>query len=151
SNWVRPFILAGYGVTVYRPTDEAESAAGNPANPLFGTPTGPVGLDSSTRGSFTYGGGLKARLTPRVGLRVDARGFLSRTPFFALPRNGPPGTLVIQGRPSFNAFQITAGLTFYPDGSSSGATGRFPQVPWQGGELVELNLYGGGSFFRGQE
>jgi len=61
---VRPFLTAGIGATLYRPTDEALAIAHDPARgnmPGFGT---------STEFTFNYGWGMKIRAADRFGFRI---------------------------------------------------------------------------------
>ena len=71
---VRPFLSFGIGGTLYRPTDEAKAIARDPLRGNLG------GIDNSSELAFNYGIGLKAKISDRIGFRVDGKGFISRTP-----------------------------------------------------------------------
>src|SRR6202162_185854 len=104
----RPFVTAGAGEANYVPNDAAKQAAeGLPPSAGF---TGCV-----THGSFevNYGGGLKYQMSPRFGVRMDARGYYGHTPQFGLSSDSPDGGATIpRGFRNFGV-QLTGGLTLY--------------------------------------
>jgi outer membrane protein OmpA-like peptidoglycan-associated protein/outer membrane protein W len=104
----RPFVTAGIGEANYVPNHAAmEAAEGLPPEAGF---TG-----FSTHGSLelNYGGGLKYQMSPRFGVRMDARGYYGHTPQFGLPSDSPDGGATIpRGFKEFGV-QLTGGLTLY--------------------------------------
>lgn len=72
-----------------------------------------VRLESMFRPAFNYGAGVKAKLTDRVGLRFDVRGFATASSDFGIPSTGPAGAIVYTRTTPFNAMQTTGGITFY--------------------------------------
>ena len=105
---VRPFLTFGVGATMYRPTDEAKAIARDPLRGNLG------GIDTSTELAFNYGIGLKARISNRIGFRVDARGYVSRTPSFGFAReSSDPNATVFPAGGAFHNGAATAGLIFY--------------------------------------
>jgi outer membrane protein OmpA-like peptidoglycan-associated protein len=79
---VRPYVTAGYGANVYYPTRDAKRQAAALTSPgdrlVFSA------IDTSTRGTLNFGGGVKWRVTKggAVGLRFDVRGLISDAPTF---------------------------------------------------------------------
>jgi outer membrane protein OmpA-like peptidoglycan-associated protein len=79
---VRPYVTAGYGANVYYPTRDAKRQAA--AMPNVGDRMVFSAIDTSTRGTLNFGGGVKWRVTKGggVGLRFDVRGLISDAPTF---------------------------------------------------------------------
>jgi len=104
----RPFVTAGAGEANYVPNDAARQAAeGLPPSAGFSN------LRSSSGLEFNYGGGLKYQLSPRFGLRVDARGLYGHTPQFGLAGDSFDGAATIpRGFRNFGV-QLTGGFTMY--------------------------------------
>jgi outer membrane protein OmpA-like peptidoglycan-associated protein/opacity protein-like surface antigen len=113
---VRPFLTMGFGLAWFGVTDAARAQVGNGVNTPFRQL---VNLESMFRTAFNYGGGVKAKVTDRVGLRFDMRGFATAASDFGVPVVGPgpsgttPGAILYTRTTPFNALQTTAGLTFY--------------------------------------
>jgi hypothetical protein len=104
----RVFLSAGIGAAIFRPTAEARAIA---RDPLRGNLPD---LDQSNEIAFNYGGGLKTRLGAVVGLRVDARGFVGRSPGFGLARESTnPRAAVFPATGALHSGEISAGLVFY--------------------------------------
>lgn len=109
---VRPFVTAGPGINWLIPTD----AARNQALQLNGNGLGaPVYLKSATLPMFNYGGGIKAKLAPRVGMRVDIRGFMTAGTTLGLPITAAPvaNRVTFTETSPLQSMQVTGGLTFY--------------------------------------
>ena len=104
----RPFVTAGAGEANYVPNDAARQAAeGLPPSAGFSNFRSSSGLE------FNYGGGLKYQLSPRFGLRVDARGLYGHTPQFGLAGDSFDGAATIpRGFRNFGV-QLTGGFTMY--------------------------------------
>jgi outer membrane protein OmpA-like peptidoglycan-associated protein len=107
---VRPFLTMGFGLDWFGITDEARRQVGNGVNTPFRQP---VRLESMFRPAFNYGGGLKAKVTDRIGLRFDVRGFASASSDYGVPATGPAGAIVYTRTTPFNSLQTTGGVTFY--------------------------------------
>jgi outer membrane protein OmpA-like peptidoglycan-associated protein/outer membrane protein W len=115
----RPFVTAGVGEANYVPTDSArKSADALPPSAGF--------LSFGSKGGFelNYGGGLKYQMSPRFGLRFDARGYYGRTPQFGIPSSPVNDSASIPyGFRNFGV-QITGGFTMY-----FGRVGERPAPP----------------------
>jgi opacity protein-like surface antigen len=110
-NWfesdakVRPFLFGGIGATHYSPGDPV-------ALPKV---TSATSIDSATKFSFTWGGGVKLYPTPHVGVRLSGRwtptyvksdaGGLWCDPFY-------PTCWVLSDPDYSNQFAINGGVTF---------------------------------------
>ena len=100
----------GIGGTLYRPTDEAKAIARDPLRGNLG------GIDNSSELAFNYGIGLKAKISDRIGFRVDGKGFISRTPSFGFARESTdPNATVFAAGGAFHNAEASAGLIFYLD------------------------------------
>jgi outer membrane protein OmpA-like peptidoglycan-associated protein/outer membrane protein W len=104
----RPFVTAGAGEANYVPNDAAKQAAeGLPPSAGF------TGFSTHGGLELNYGGGLKYQLSPRFGLRVDARGLYGHTPQFGLAGDSFDGAASIpRGFRNFGV-QLTGGFTMY--------------------------------------
>ncbi|MGA2725976.1 MAG: AMIN domain-containing protein [Bryobacteraceae bacterium] len=100
----RPFLTAGAGAILFRPTDLARQQAQLTPSP-FGTP---VTLNSQTKLQFNFGGGLRARFTNNFGFVVEARGLVSRNPSFGLNCG-----CIIPGSDWLRGLELIAGFTFH--------------------------------------
>ena len=79
---VRPYVTVGVGAAQFTPTSDAKSIARNPAtNAIYRS----ANLNDNLQVALNYGGGIKFHLSDHFGLRLDARGFLSRNPTYNLP------------------------------------------------------------------
>ena len=105
---VRPFLTAGIGGTLYRPTDEAKTIANDPARGNL------PGFKESFMFASNYGWGMKIRASDRVGFRIDARGFVGKSPTFGLPRASPdPAATVFPAGGAIHNAEVSAGIVFY--------------------------------------
>jgi opacity protein-like surface antigen len=105
---LRPFLTFGLGATVYKPTEEAEVDAEDPA--IGNLP----GFGQSNEFSFNYGVGFKQRLNKRVGFRMDLKHFIGRNPSFSMSRHSNnPSEPVFPNVGAINNLEVTAGLVFY--------------------------------------
>lgn len=112
---IRPYVTVGVGALQFTPTGDAKSIARDPAvNAMYGSQN----LNDNLQVALNYGGGIKFHLTDHLGLRLDARGLLSRNPTYNLP-NYPPSLasgntgLWIPRNDKLNGVQVTAGLIWY--------------------------------------
>lgn len=121
---IRPFVTAGPGFTWLIPTDEARNQALTPNGNGLGAPTY---LKTGFSPMFYYGAGLKGKLSPRFGIRVDAQGFLMRSTTLGVPETaGPvPGLVTFTERNPLQSMQITGGITFYAGKISEEPVGDF--------------------------
>jgi len=105
---VRPFLTFGIGGTLYRPTDEAKTIALDPLRGNFSA------FEESLMFSFNYGRGIKIKAGDKVGFRIDARGYVGKSPTFGLPRasTDPTATVFPAGGALHNG-EVTAGIVFY--------------------------------------
>jgi outer membrane protein OmpA-like peptidoglycan-associated protein len=106
----RPFVTMGFGVDYYQITDAARAQVGNGVNTPFRQVTN---LESMFRPAFNYGGGIKAKLTDRIGLRFDMRGFVTASPDFGVNTAGPANAITYTRTTPLNSLQTTGGITFY--------------------------------------
>ena len=104
----RPFVTVGGGEANYVPNQAARgSAEALPPSAGF------VGFGSRGGLEFNYGGGMKYQMSPRFGLRVDARGYYGHTPSFGIDATSPEGGATIpRGFRNFGV-QLTGGFTMY--------------------------------------
>lgn len=109
---IRPFVTAGPGFNWYVPTDDARNQALQPNGNGLGYP---VNLKTGFAPMFNYGAGLKAKMGSRVGLRVDARGYLTQSTTLGLAETGAPDPtrVTFTERSPLQSLQLTGGLTFY--------------------------------------
>lgn len=94
---VRPFVAGGLGLTFFVPQG--------------------AGPGSETRFSVSLGGGAKVPFSKRVGLRLEARGFLTILPesteIFCVSAGGAACDVRVQGD-VFGQVQLLAGIFFRP-------------------------------------
>ncbi len=107
---VRPFVTAGYGMDYFGVTEGARRQVGNGVNTPFMQLTN---LQSQLELAFNYGAGIKAKLTDRIGLRFDVRGFSTASPDFNVKGAGPAGAITYTRTTPMNSFQTTGGVVFY--------------------------------------
>jgi outer membrane protein W len=106
---VRPYVTVGVGAAQFTPTDAAKRIARDPAvSAIYHSQN----LNDNLQVALNYGGGIKFHVSDHIGLRLDARGWLSRNPTYNLPNNPQVG-LYIPRNDKLNGIQITAGLTYY--------------------------------------
>lgn len=92
---VRPFVAGGLGLTFLEPRE--------------------AGRDSETRFSVSLGAGVKVPVSRRVGLRLEARGFLTILPesteVFCVSSGGAACDIRVSGD-VFGQVQLLAGISF---------------------------------------
>lgn len=107
---VRPFVTFGFGMDYFGVTDAARSQVGNGVNTPFQQI---IRLESQWRLAGNYGTGVKAKITDRIGLRFDVRGFLTSHPDFNVPGAGPVNAIRHTKETPLASVQTTGGVTFY--------------------------------------
>ncbi len=107
---IRPFVTTGFGMDYFGVTEGARRQVGNGVNTPFGQVTD---LESGFELAFNYGAGVKAKLTDRIGLRFDVRGFSTASPSFGIKGQAPAGAIAYTRTAPMNSVQTTGGVTFY--------------------------------------
>lgn len=106
---IRPFLTVGASALNFNATDNAVAQGRLPQNARFGAQnTGDTLLPG-----LNYGGGVKFHLTDRFGLRIDARGLMSKNPTYKLTDSPAFGGVYIPNEGLLHGLQTTAGLTWY--------------------------------------
>ncbi len=107
---IRPFVTAGFGMDYFGVTESARRQVGNGVNTPFVQLTN---LQSQWELALNYGAGVKAKLTDRIGLRFDVRGFSTASPDFNVKGAGPVGAITYTRTAPMNSFQTTGGVVLY--------------------------------------
>lgn len=101
---LRFFLTAGPGVTWYRGEHSAIEAPSN--TPEF--------MNMKYGPALNYGVGLKMNFWRRVGLRVDVRDNLTKSPHYGFPSySTAPGTVYLPNGGTEHALSATLGITFH--------------------------------------
>lgn len=101
-----PFVLAGGGAAIYRPTGEGKTIA---TDPLRGNLPD---LIESSKALFIYGAGIKYRLTNSIGFRADVNGGVTKNPTFGLPTESDQSTNTVLPLTGFTSnTEISIGIT----------------------------------------
>lgn len=109
---LRPFVLAGVGVSRYSPTSDAKLAA---AQDFLGVP---AVITTTSTFDFNFGAGIESRPWDRFGLRLDFRDHITAIPRFGLPEtatNPAAPFFPVNGR--VQDFEIATGLIYYFTGA----------------------------------
>lgn len=107
---IRPFLTAGFGFDFFGVTDEARRQVGTGQFTPFKQV---VNLESQFKPAFNYGGGVKAKMTDRIGFRFDIRGISTASPDYGVPTSGPANAILYTRTTPLNSLQTTAGITLY--------------------------------------
>jgi outer membrane protein W len=108
ASRVRPFLSAGIGATIYKPTAEARQVANDPFQGNL------QDLDTSREIAFNYGAGVSNQLSNTFGIRVDIRGFVGRNPSFGFARESTdPNAIVLPATGAIHNLEISAGMVFF--------------------------------------
>ena len=107
---IRPFVTAGFGFDFFGVTDDARRQVGTGQFTPFKQV---VNLESQFKPAFNYGGGVKAKMTDRIGLRFDIRGISTASPDYGVPTSGPANAILYTRTTPLNSLQTTAGITLY--------------------------------------
>ncbi|MEO5953737.1 MAG: outer membrane beta-barrel protein, partial [Chloroflexia bacterium] len=119
---VRPYVTAGFGMDYFGITEDARRQVGNGVNTPFMQLTN---LESQFRLAVNYGAGVKAKLTDRVGLRFDVRGFMTDGADLGVKGSGPVGAILQSGFSPLHSVQTTGGVTFYMGAIDTGPVCEF--------------------------
>lgn len=106
---ITPYVVAGGGASIFRPTSEAKDIANDPLQGNL-----PEIIESS-KASFHYGAGIKWRFTREMDLRADVRGTVSGIPTFGLPTSSsdPNASVIpVSGLIQQTEFTVGWGLNF---------------------------------------
>jgi hypothetical protein len=108
SNAFQPFVSAGLGGAAYQIRQESLSDVRDPAQDNL------PDVNNSNELVFNYGFGFKTRSSGWLGIRVDLRGFIGRSPSFGLERQSidPRATVLPATGPLHNG-EFSVGLVFY--------------------------------------
>src|SRR5579862_1022900 len=112
DKWLRPFVLAGLGVSRYSPTSDAKMAA---AQDFLGEP---AVITATSTFDFNFGAGIESRPWDHFGLRLDFRDHITAIPRFGLPETATSPTapfFPVSGR--VQDFEIATGLIYYFTGA----------------------------------
>ena len=105
---VRPFVTAGIGAAGYSPNGSAMGyAQGLPPSAGF------TNFGSRSEFEGNYGAGVKIQAGPRVGVRLDIRGYIGFAPGFGLPSSSVNGSASIVSGKILNGVEATGGITIY--------------------------------------
>ncbi len=107
---LRPYVSAGVGTAFYQVTGDSKAAASVEG----------IGLRDRWKLAGSWGGGVKYRINPQWGVRVDLRHQITGVPDYGLPRRSS----TFQGSitPAFNAdgvlsnWQFSTGVFFFVGG-----------------------------------
>ena len=108
THWLRPYFSVGFGLASYRPTDEAKNLLAEPLTASLGGQN----FQNDTRFAFTYGGGLKLRLSNHIGLRAGVVGLISREPHYGLAQTALAPQLTIPSEGILEGLQADFGVSF---------------------------------------
>lgn len=122
---IRPFLTMGFGFDYFGITDGARRQLGNQLNGVNSPFKQVTNLEAQYRPAFNYGGGVKAKVTDRIGLRFDLRGFSTASPDFGVNTSGPSNAIVYTRTTPQNSMQATGGVTFYLGAISTGPVCEF--------------------------
>jgi hypothetical protein len=106
---IQPYLTAGVGALEFVPTLQARNFALAPATyAIYGSQN----LKKDLEVALNYGGGIKVHISPRFGLRFDARALMSKNPTFGLPSFSNT-QIYIPGKQRLNGLELTVGAVFY--------------------------------------
>ncbi len=105
---VRPYITVGFGLVSYRPTQDAINTVSQPV----AAPLGAQNLGEDTRLAFTYGGGIKIRLSDHFGLRAGVVGLTSSEAHYGLAQFANAPQLTIPPGGLLQGIEVSSGLMF---------------------------------------
>ncbi len=103
-----PYLTAGVGATWVSLTQRAVSESANPVLNPFGP------LKSEVVAAFHAGVGARFRMSERLGLRLDARDYMSRALRYGLPQtSSDPNAYVLPLSGVFHQVCVTVGLVVH--------------------------------------
>ncbi len=104
----RPFLSVGGGMTIYRLSAEARQTIRDPFRSNLRD------MNNSREFQLNYGAGVNQQLNSVLGVRIDGRGFLGRSPSFGLARHSDdPNAVVLPATGALHNLEISAGVIFY--------------------------------------
>ena len=102
---VAPYVTAGVGATFFVISPETVNA---------GLESGLGNLHSENVFAFNAGGGIRARVSRRIGIRVDVRDYMTRPPRFGLPeKSDDPDAVVFPASGVFHQIEASFAVVFY--------------------------------------
>ena len=108
NSRVTPFLTAGIGFASYQLTSEARARAADPRDYGIGALR-----SQDNRFAFNYGGGIKASIRPKWGVRGDFRHNFSDVPSYGLPKeHSNPAQIVLPIQGKLQNFEVSAGIYF---------------------------------------
>ncbi len=106
TSYIRPYFSAGVGLVSYQPTDAAKSELAQPV----AAPLGGSAFQNDTKLAFTYGGGIKVKLSEHFGVRAGVMGLLSREPHYGFANFGALPQITIPPNGFLNGLEVSSGL-----------------------------------------
>jgi len=108
SHVFQPFLSAGIGGTLYHISHDSVTNLRDPSRGNL------PDMDNANELAFNFGLGFKTRSTGRVGLRVDLRDYVGRSPSFGLERRSNVATdTVLPATGVIHNGELSVGLVFY--------------------------------------
>jgi len=102
---VFPYVTAGVGTTFFSISGEEINAALEAGLPK---------LQSEHIFAFNAGGGVRLKLNPHIGLRLDARDYMTRSPRFGLPESSDdPAVWVFPTSGVFHQMEVSFAFIYY--------------------------------------
>jgi len=109
DNGLQPFVVVGLGLSRFSPTDQAKVRA---LSTKF--LNGPAQLGASNLFGFGLGGGVEAKLSRRLGLRLDMRDHITGTPRLGLAqRSSGSGEAYYPIAGTIHDIEASIGVVFY--------------------------------------
>jgi opacity protein-like surface antigen len=108
THTLQPFLSAGIGGTLYQLKPGTALFARDPARGNI------PDIDNSNELAFNFGFGIKTRSTNWLGVRLDFRDYIGRSPSFGLARSSnDPTATVLPATGVINNGELSLGLVFY--------------------------------------
>jgi opacity protein-like surface antigen len=109
NSRVKPFLTGGLGVAGYQLTSGARARAADPQGYGIGELA-----NWDNRFAFNYGGGVKANVSSKFGIRFDFRHNFSDVPSYGLPKESSnPSQIVLPIQGKLQSYDVTAGIYFH--------------------------------------
>jgi outer membrane beta-barrel protein len=108
SHTFQPFLSAGLGGAFYELRQESAAFVRDPSRGNLRD------MDNANELAFNYGFGFKTRSTGWLGLRLDVRNYMVRTPSFGLARHSDdPTATVLPATGVLHNPELSVGFVFY--------------------------------------
>src|SRR3989442_1242341 len=108
ANSFQPFVSAGIGGAYYQLRQKTLSYLRDPNRGNM------PDVNNSNELAFNYGFGFKTRSTGLLGLRMDIRDYIVRSPSFGLAReSSDPAATVLPATGVLHNGEVSVGLVFY--------------------------------------